>query len=315
MIGTWPPREIPIVPEAIQEAGKDGSLVLFNGAGTSRLMGCPSWPQLANASLRQLAAHGLLTYGEIHQLSHLDSKKKLSIALHVSVANDVALDFDALVLPKAATNSKVYDYLNSIGCVYVTTNYDRYLDRAPTPAHAATVPPSEVPFSSKSELICMPEQFEAKHLRRPGTVIHLHGSLDNPPSMIMSTPQYLAHYEDDRIQHFLEQLFAGCTILFVGYGLDEWEILEHVLRKGKSQQAKSTPHFMLMPFYSYQERTYQHLREYYLRAFNVRLIPYSIDHLDYAQLERVIEDWAKQIEIGSPLLTDDLAFVKEVASE
>ena len=49
----------------------------------------------------------------------------------------------------------------------------------------------------------------------------------------MTTPQYLTHYEDNRVQEFLDELFERHTVLFVGYGLEEWEILERILRKGQ----------------------------------------------------------------------------------
>ena len=100
--------QIPKVPDPILEAAKDCTLVIFVGAGVSRLMGCPSWSQCAEAALRQLADDGAITYGDIQQLSHLDPKKRLSIALQISESAEKPLEFEPLILPRSTSDSKIY---------------------------------------------------------------------------------------------------------------------------------------------------------------------------------------------------------------
>lgn len=43
--------EIPKLPEEIIQAGLNGELVLFVGAGMSKLLGLPSWKRLAQKAL------------------------------------------------------------------------------------------------------------------------------------------------------------------------------------------------------------------------------------------------------------------------
>ena len=60
-----------------------------------------------------------------------------------------------------------------------------------------------------------------------GNVIHLHGSINNYAEAIITTVDYINHYNKDRgnrVAVFLEEMFEN-TVLFAGYGL-EYEILE-----------------------------------------------------------------------------------------
>lgn len=318
MSKTWPPPQIPPIPLEVKQAASEANLVIFVGAGVSKLMGCPSWDQFADAALRQLVAQDLITFGDVQQLSHLPAKQRLSISLQVSMSNSESrpLDYAALIQPKRPSDSRVYEYLNGIGCAYVTTNYDRFLDSMPRRTTAGA-PDAEGEAVGKDapELICWPRQLKGLRLREPGTVIHLHGSIDEPESMVMTTPQYLIHYDDKRVQDFLDELFDRHTVLFLGYGLEEWEVLEHILRKGRRHAGKQRKRFMLTGFYSHQEKTFSHLYDYYEESFGVRLIHFSLDHMEYAQLEKIMEDWAGNLEVGDPLLADDLEYVLEVADE
>ncbi len=316
MSKTWTPPQIPPIPIEVKQAASEANLVIFVGAGVSRLMGCPSWDQFADAALRQLAAQDLITFGDVQQLSHLPAKQRLSISLQVSNSESRPLDYATLIQPKRPSDSRVYEYLNGIGCAYVTTNYDRFLDSMPGKTTVGEPgAEGEAVGKDEPELICWPHQLKGLRLREPGTVIHLHGSIDEPESVIMTTPQYLIHYDDKRVQDFLDELFDRHTVLFLGYGLEEWEVLEHVLRKGRRHPSKQRKRFMLSGFYSHQEKTFSHLYDYYEKSFGVSLIHFSLDYMEYAQLEMIMEDWAGNLEVGDPLLADDLEYVLEVADE
>lgn len=312
----WPPPKIPMIPPEVQLAASEGTLVTFIGAGVSRLMGCPSWDQFAGSALQQLARQGHITFGDIQQLSDLSAKQRLSIAIQVSESSSEKLDYEKLIQPGRPTDSKVYEYLNRIGCIYVTTNYDRFLGSKSGKITASDPGINEDSVSQDDqEIICWPHQLQGLRLRQPGTVIHLHGSVAEPRSMIMTTPQYLTHYGDAQVQSFLKELFDRYTVLFLGYGLDEWEVLEHILRKGVRSPHQQKNRFMLHGFYSHQKKTFSHLYDYYEKAFCVRMVHFSLDYLEYRQLEKIMGDWAGNLEVGGPLLADDLNYVLEVADE
>lgn len=314
----WPPPPIPQIPPEVKLAASEGTLVMFIGAGVSKLMGCPSWDQFADGALQQLARQGHITFGDVQQLSDLPAKQRLSISIQVSDSSSEELDYETLIQPRREdpTDSKVYEYLNRIGCIYVTTNYDRFLDSKS--GKVMTSDPSvkeDAVTQDNQEIICWPYQLQGHRLREPGTVIHLHGSVAEPRSMIMTTPQYLHHYENDQVQYFLKEMFHQYTVLFLGYGLDEWEVLEHILRKGGPNSHQQKKRFMLHGFYSHQRKTFSHLYDYYEKSFGVRMVHFSLDYLNYRQLEKIMGDWVGKLEVGGPLLADDLIYVLEVADE
>lgn len=315
MTNTWPPPVPSILPE-IQQAAKECNLIIFVGAGVSQLMGCPSWSELADAALHDLAKIGLISFGDVRQLALLDAKKRLTIASQISESVGKRLEIEKLLLPQKIRDSKVYDHLNSIGCAYVTTNCDPYMDPAQTKAQPATAGAStEAPGMQPVKPICWPSQFKSGLLRERRTVIHLHGSGAEPESMIFTEAQYLEHYVSDHVTGFLKEMFDHHTVLFIGYGLGEAEILEHILRKGGQNSTHTRRRFMLQGYYSHQQRVFRHLHSYYSNTFGVEIIPFDLDGMEYQQLEKILEDWAGRLEIGSPLLADDLSFVLRAADE
>ena len=67
--------------------------------------------------------------------------------------------------------------------------------------------------------------------------------------MVLTTQDYVTRYANDRFKTdpsmenrvltFLDHLFTNKTVLFVGYGLEELEILEYVILKAR--RAPGTP--------------------------------------------------------------------------
>jgi hypothetical protein len=79
-------EEVPPVREQVLKAAQSGQLVIFVGAGVSRLVGGPSWEALADDLLKQLAEKNELTrlsYAELEQLKCLEPKKRISIAMDI----------------------------------------------------------------------------------------------------------------------------------------------------------------------------------------------------------------------------------------
>lgn len=298
-------REIPELPSEIRQAALDGNLVLFVGAGVSMLVDLPSWGGLALSVLGDLRKRGCLNFSELEQLKCLDPRKQLSIAELIAKENGVSLELSKHLI---GNNDKkgIYKHLNKIGCACVTTNYDELLSPLfyPTSDGSTT--------SAPITRITQKKYFHAGHLNKPGTVVHLHGSLSNPEAMVVTTKHYLEHYDDEAVQHFLGELFDKKTVLFLGYGLEESEILEHILRRGGVTNTQVKKRFSVQPFFLSQAPLYHMLFDYYLKSFGVHLIGHVRDHNDYDQLEIIAKTWSEQIEVRPPALVDDLEFMDEV---
>ena len=150
---------IPTIPTGLREAALIGRLILFIGAGTSRLAGCPGWYEFANAALRQLIDKGKFTHAQFDQIKYLGPRIKLSIATTIATDTKTPIDYDLLLHPTSRAEHKkgrrLYNSLFALGNIFVTTNYDRWLDDriakpAPgaTPAASPATPPPSTPLRS-----------------------------------------------------------------------------------------------------------------------------------------------------------------------
>ena len=72
-------KEIRDVPSQIFEAAKNGKLVVFIGAGVSRIIGCPSWKEFSLLKLKDLYKNKAINYHEYKNLEKLETRKLLSI--------------------------------------------------------------------------------------------------------------------------------------------------------------------------------------------------------------------------------------------
>ena len=123
--------KVTAVPPRILTAAQEGNLVVFIGAGVSRLTGYSSWREYADAKAKHLYQKGLISYYTLEKMrTSFDPRKALSICQlfldESRVEQPNELDF---LCPYGETSSTVYESLYRFNAVYVTTNYDECLDR------------------------------------------------------------------------------------------------------------------------------------------------------------------------------------------
>lgn len=313
---------IPRVPDALREAAQRGILIPFIGAGVSRLAGCPSWAEFADAALKWLIQDGKFTYSQLDQVRHLHPRVKLSLARTLAKERGTVIDFRTLLHPTARLDHKkgcrLYRSLFNLGKIFVTTNYDEWLDeRIPEPTLAASPStlPTATPVVSPLRVVYRIDDLLPSLLSEPNTVIHLHGSLRDPGGMILTTQDYIRHYANDRLTGdfdqenrvltFLEYLFNNKTVLFVGYGLEELEVLEYVILKARrppGAPGREARHYILQGFFSHEETLLRSLKSYYLSECGIELIPFLRDDKDWDQLLDVLEEFASSIPTSDPLV-------------
>jgi hypothetical protein len=314
---------IPTIPAAVLEAAKKGKLVLFVGAGVSQQFGLPSWAALAAWALEQLLQAGLLTFGAVKQLGTLDARKQLSIAMDIAAQEDFPLAL-ADRLRCDALNGVQREYLDALVAlsgVCVTTNYDLYLE---TSSAFVELSPKDItagagePTSSKVDPLRSsidPRDWIAE-LEKDRSVIHLHGSTDHQRSMIVSTRHYLKHYQEEAVRDFLGHLFRERTILFVGYGLEEIEIIEHLVHAATlASGIVPGGHYWLYPVLARDGDLLRHLTNYYLNQLGVYLVGYSIERRGYSELMDVIKAWSSQMPHRPRDVLDQMAFVSGVLAD
>ena len=130
--------------------------------------------------------------------------------------------------------------------------------------------------------------------------------------MILTTPHYVQHYANDRksqeniVLTFLEDLFRDKTVLFIGYGLAELEILEYLIVKTRTKdKGLQLRHFLLQGFYSHERELMVSMRTYY-RECGIELVPFLKDQGGWEQLINVLESWSKGVPTSAPLVSQQL---------
>lgn len=310
---------IPKIPEALRIAAAQGSkIVPFIGAGVSQIGGCPGWSEFAHAALKYFVDQGKISHAQLDQISALSSRVKLSVALDLQRQFGLPIDFKKMLESqdgvKKGLGDKIYGDLSSLAKTFVTTNYDEWLDKLPPsivgadPGLSAPAPPvvARQAFYKKSDIT--PENLDV-----PNAVFHIHGSVLDRESMVLTTLDYLKLYSSHRIDEkgnhenpfltFLETLFELKNVLFIGYGLNELEVLEYVVQKGirEMPDTKEEPrHYVIQGFFSHEIELARSLDGYF-RQFGIGLLPYSRDERDWAQLIEVVQHYASELSAGTAL--------------
>lgn len=292
MVETFNPE--PPVREELVDAAASGMLVVFVGAGISQLVGCPSWDGFATAILNQLVPESI-DYHEKSLINAIhDPRKRLSIAKIIEEENGAEIDYKKIFEVKNP-KSNVYKHINGYKCTFVTTNYDKFIE----PTISKAKPEDNWRFYNRSDIL-------RDKLDERGNVIHLHGCVDNPKSMVITTKDYLDHYASEEVQEFLRYLFKNKTVLFLGYGLEETDILEYILKYSDQEKKKEKRLFILQGFFNAEISLYQKLKKYYEESFNAALIGFPKDYEEYEHQKKIIEKWAERLSF-KPMATVDEA--------
>lgn len=314
---------LPEIPENLRIASKEGNLVLFIGAGVSQIAGSPGWSDFADHALRMAKSEDF-NFALLDQIRRrsLSPRIKLALALDFAKRSGIPIDFETILHPEGrsfnAAGQRLFGALNALGRNFVTTNYDYWLDDLIRPTTQYLIFEQQIGQGSSSlprETFHRLEEIKISLLHRTNvsSVIHIHGSLNDSQNMVLTTSDYITRYGHERggsglrqnnIHLFLEDLFHTKTVLFVGYGLDELEILEYIIMKAKRDLRTSVDaarHFILQPFFSHEAEVAKGISSYFKSQCGVTLLPFLRDKRDFAQLIDVIEYFAQEIPVG-PIL-------------
>jgi hypothetical protein len=182
---------IPEIPAGLREAAARATLVPFIGAGASVLAGCPSWKDFADKTLHWLIKQGKFTHSQLDQIEYQNPRVKLSLARAIAKEQQITIAYKDILHPieprESAKGRRLYNALFRLSNIFVTTNYDLWLDeRLPEPsltAAAPTGPPAQLTVAPMN-VVYRAKQINAALLSQPNTVIHLHGSVRDAETMI-----------------------------------------------------------------------------------------------------------------------------------
>lgn len=292
-------ERIPVLDQGIIDAVNNEELAVFIGAGASRLAGCKGWDELAKSLTRRCFDESLINYKEKEAINRIEgSRKVITICKGLMTQKGKWPAFleemqRALGEDKEIDAPNVYDDIYKLRGVFVTTNADTLFHRCFTGQH--------IHFRL--------EDLDADNIAKRN-LYHLHGCISEPDTMVFTLQEYFTRYQKPAFQSFLQKLFSTYTVLFVGYGLEEYELLEQLCRHSHREQQEAR-RFMLKPFYSGEDRLLQ-FEQTYFQDMHVIVKGFQKDETGYAQLEHVLEDWNSRLNRLSGYLHSTFSEIDEI---
>lgn len=294
---------IPLIPSDLLDKFLNDEVIVFIGNGVSRLGGIASWKDLALSFWNECFQTGKVNYATYSRLKNelTDPLELLSICsekLGSQNIKDCLKDKISFILEKDKQKLyEIYGYIRDFQAGYVTTNYDSFLEDAPLTSDSLYK--EEEKLRKKFEEPIQPLQrvnLNDNLEKHKNKIVYLHGSarssnkVDN--KIILTLNDYLEHYKDQKDKQngksFLKNLFNK-TCLFIGYGLKEQEILQHIVPPGNL-----VTHYLLQGMFKDNACILKEYQRYY-KSIHIELIPYSLSERGYIQLASVLQDWSKEV--------------------
>ncbi|MCX6723130.1 MAG: SIR2 family protein, partial [Candidatus Staskawiczbacteria bacterium] len=278
-------------------------IVFFIGAGVSRLCGIPLWDELADNAIKFLREKNYLNYFEAKKLSEQYlPKQKISI-FHKLISAAQRQEFYEKQLKPKPLNSEQHE--NKIDNPYellsefelalakpiikITTNIDNEWMATLEKRCKTSLEPKHNESNSK-KIKTQDSGFNGNQKIETNVLYQLHGSLKNLDKTVFTTFEYINAYKNGGSQrNFLEKVFLEHTVLFIGNGLSEFEILEHCLPKDVQKK-----HFALVDTYIGEKNLFRVKKEYF-SEIGIHAIPYYLDFQEYNRLTMVLNEWTKTI--------------------
>jgi hypothetical protein len=293
---------LPDIPTELLERINEKKVAFFLGAGVSRIIGCGGWKSLASNLVEKCFKEKLINYKVRESILRIeDPKKTTTICYNILERNGArAIFFDEIRKaltpnPDLLANCNVYSELSGISAVYITTNIDTHFDSTFTNRIAYRI-----------------TDFKPENVFRD-KLYKIHGTIEDENSLIFTLPQYFERYKNLVFQQFLKRIFSDYTIVFLGYGLEEFEVLDFLVTKFGEEKVE-LKHWILLPYY----RDEQYLLDYdnsYFNSIGIRVLGYEKDEKGYSQLFEVIKKWKGEVRQLSTLLDDDIREMEETVDK
>lgn len=281
--------------QTIIDAINNNSLVLFVRAGVSRLCGLPSWDSLSNTLLDYCVSIpncNFNYYSKDRIISTIDDpREKISIAYHVLSKDNAGeiLFFEKLKkllsISKAEEKSnnnikRIISSIRNLSRIIISTNADTILDDSFSPNV----------FYEKEDIKNL------KILINSRQIWHIHGSIKNYDSLVFTTDQYLQRYAIKGFKNGLISLFRNQTVLFIGYGFRELQLLDFIVAQETDKENSRL--YALQGYFKSDECVFDAEKKYY-SDYGIRLIGFEKDDNGYNELLNVLDELCNSAKLYS----------------
>ena len=297
---------IPTLPPEIINAIEQGSLILFVGAGVSKLFGFPLWKELGEKLADKAIEKKRLTRSQKKELFQGNFTPVEIITLLINRFEQKSKGSGYKNIRQLLSDKKrlqkdniklITECLSTYNALIVTTNADETLEKSQA-------------LRDRYVYANFKDYPDAKN---DCAIIHLHGCVTDPNNMIFTSQSYAMHYmvENDFGKNLKDRILSQHTILFIGYSISEFELIRYFLLAAKEQGVQ----LFKLDGYLEGEALKLDLDKEYLQSLGITLLPYSREKKDYEALIDVLKSWDKEIKESTFATTVRFAeIIKDVIS-
>lgn len=276
----------------IHASQKEKRLVVFVGAGISAIWGCKRWKEMGTALIETCYEKGKINFLSKENILYKNQsspRKLITIGKNILGGEYIDVLKETLQCSPERRDKFPSLFSNLLGwdAIYITTNIDNYLSS----------------LFEKEKIHFEPNTFSTS-LLEPRHIVHLHGIISNPDSLVLSVDEYIERYQHERFRNFLEKAFFDeqYCFLFIGYGMGEMEIIDFIIEKYSKGHKKLNyiNHFYILLPFLYNDEKLLEYEELYFNQINMSVIPYSINEKGYDQIDKIIKTWQEEF-AGRPL--------------
>ena len=283
-------KNIPCLPELPKELAQvinsdNEKLAIFIGAGVSRLnpINCDGWEALAKKLVKKCWKYNLIKpFDKKYLLQYKDKIRLITLCEDILKSQRGAFmsemkkslkDNKVKKLNKDSSELKIYHDLYGLGDTFITTNADRFFDIF---FHKDNIRFRSVDFKLNDD--------------KSNKLHKVHGSISDKNSLVFTTKRYIETYTNEEFKNFIEHFFKEYTVLFVGYSLEEIDLLKPIFQTTR----KNKRHLYLKPYFKH-EKNIVNFEKKYFAELGIKLIPFAKDEKGHEQLKYVIGDWHRQV--------------------
>ena len=272
--------------ENILKAFENRKIIFFVGAGVSRIMGIPGWNEFSKWLIEK--AFPSYQSRNIILRDIPDSKERITIAYKEFEKNGKLQEFYKFfgegMSPKKEifdNTENIYEILNRFDAFFLTTNADNLFE--------------DVLGQALCHENCDKNIIRNEHYKRQNHLFYLHGHYKddiNPVknNLVFTATQYVNRYNDQSFVDFLREVFMEeNVIVFIGYGLNEFELIDYIVTKTGYNENSPRKVYILYGFCENDDVLYEAKKSYF-EALNIEIIPYDITKKGYDALIDVLKE-------------------------
>lgn len=131
-------------------------------------------------------------------------------------------------------------------------------------------------------------------------IFYLHGVKSKFESIVFTRDDYIRHYSKRNISDFVQQLFTY-SILFIGYGFEEYQILDAIGKNKNPSNANKI--YRLCPVLDIYEVHTKIINRFLSNEYGIKTINYSVE-TGYEALYDILNKIDFQLNRDTPEMTD-----------